>query len=338
MPSNKKVNYTIRDVAKAAGVSVATVSRVINKNIPVSQDVSERVEAVMQELNYFPKATARNLSNQKTNSIGFILDDISGDFMAPMLRGIEATTAAYDYQLLLASTNYHSNKRDYPLPLGPQNTDGILIFTNCVPEDQLRYLYEMNFPMVLIHRSSPEGMEIPHITIENKQATEEIVSHLIDVHHRSRIVLLRGPEGEEDSYWREAGYMQAMKKHGMGMIPELICAGDFNRDIAFDSICKLIEKKIPFDGIFSGDDEAAVGALMALRKHKIACPHDVSLVGFDDQNISTCLTPQLTTVKAPTEEVGRVAVEQLMNLINGRKSDPLSLLPTKLIIRESCGC
>lgn len=338
MQTTSKNNPTIRDVAKLADVSVATVSRVINQNTPVSPDVEERVRNAMQELRYFPKAAARNLSNQKTNTIGFILEDMNGDFMGPMLSGIETSIQENQYQLLIASTRYSLGQEGFPLPLGPHNTDGLLVFTNCIPDDRLLELYEMEFPMVLIHRTPPEHMPIPSVTIENKQATEEIVSHLITAHQRKRIVLLRGPQAEEDSHWREQGFMEAHRKHGLPVYDELLVQGDFYRDTAYQSICQLIEKGIEFDGVFSGDDEAAVGVLKAFHQYNIRCPEDASLAGFDDQNIASCITPQLTTVYAPTEEVGRVAADQLFKLINGEQADPLTLLRTQMILRESCGC
>ena len=338
MVENISGSNTIRDVARLAHVSVATVSRVINKNTPVSEDVETRVRAAMQELRYFPKSAARNLSNQNTHTIGFILDDMVGGFMGPMLSGIESIAAEQGFHLLIASTRFQEGNLDFPLPLGPHNTDGLLIYANSIPDDKLRSLYELGFPIVLIHRTPPKEMKIPSVTIENKQASEEVTTHLIEVHQRRRIVFLRGPQDEEDSHWREAGYRQAHARHQLSVFEELVCPGEFNRDVAFQSICRLIEQKIKFDAVFSGDDEAAVGVLKAFRHHGIRCPQEVSLVGFDDQNIATCLYPQLTTVYAPTLDVGRVAATQLIKILNGQEPQTLSLLQTQMIIRESCGC
>ncbi len=338
MVENLSGSNTIRDVARLAAVSVATVSRVINQNTPVSPEVEIRVRAAMQELHYFPKAAARNLSNQNTHTIGFILDDMNGGFMGPMLSGIESMAAEQGYHLLIASTGFVDGNQDFPLPLGPHNTDGLLIYANSIPEEKIQALHEIGFPIVLIHRTPPNEMKIPSVTIENKQASEDIVTHLIEVHQRKRIVLLRGPQDEEDSHWREAGYRQAHLRHQLPVFEELVCPGEFNRDVAFQSICKLIEQGIEFDAVFSGDDEAAVGVLKAFRQHGIHCPEDVSLVGFDDQNIATCLFPQLTTIYAPTLDVGRVAATELIKILNGQEPESLSLLQTQMIIRESCGC
>jgi len=329
---------TIRDVAKQAGVSVATVSRVINQNTPVSEEVEQRVHNVMRELHYFPKTAARNLSTQKTNAIGFILYDMVGGFFAPLLSGIEMFASQHGYQLLIATTRYQFKSSDFSLPLGPHNTDGLLIYANSLPEDRIHTLYEMNYPMVLIHRTPPQSLVIPSVTIENKQATEDVISHLIEIHQRKRIVLLRGPRAEEDSHWRELGFLQAHTRHNLPVFDELLLPGEFNQEVAFNSIRHLVENKIPFDAIFSGDDEAAVGALNALNHFGIGCPQEVSLVGFDDQNIASCLSPKLTTVYAPTQDVGRVAAEQLISILNGEVPDSLTLLPTQMIIRKSCGC
>jgi len=222
--------------------------------------------------------------------------------------------------------------------LGPHNTDGLLIYANSLPEDRIRALHDLSYPMVLIHRTPPQNLNIPSVTIENKQATEDAVSHLIKTHHRKRIVLLRGPQAEEDSHWRELGYFEAHTKYDLPVAEELLLPGEFSQEVAFNSICRLVENKIPFDAIFSGDDEGAVGALNALNHCGIRCPQDVSLIGFDDQNIAACLSPQLTTVHAPTQDVGRVAAEQLINILNGEIPDSLTLLPTQMVIRKSCGC
>ncbi len=337
MGRGKRNSVTIRDVARAANVSVATVSRYINGTAPVSKAVAERIEKVMAELNYVPHATARRLATNKTYTIGLLLSDISGDFFAPLLSGVEETARRYGYDLLISAARAPSN-RAKDLPLGPHNCDGILVFTTSIEDEILRFLVQRNFPVVLIHRTPPPGIHVPCVTVENKAASFQIVKHLIEVHHRQRIVFLRGPEDHEDSYWRERGYREALESHNIPVDEDLIGMGGFARRTAYTAILDLIKRGVPFDGVFSGDDEAAVGVLIALREAGIRVPEEVSVVGFDDQRMSPFLSPPLTTVRAPTRDVGRVATEQLVRLIRGEEVEPLTLLPTEIVIRRSCGC
>jgi DNA-binding LacI/PurR family transcriptional regulator len=154
-------------------------------------------------------------------------------------------------------------------------------------------------PLVLIHQSSPDSLNIPCVTVENKAASRKIVEHLIVTHRRRRIVLLSGPEDNEDARWREMGYRDALAAHNLEVDPQLIGAGDFEREVARATIEKLLAASVSFDAIFTGDDEAAVGALLALEARGVRVPEEVSVVGFDDQRLAVILHPPLTTVRAP---------------------------------------
>ncbi len=338
MTKTKSSSATIRDVARAAGVSVATVSRYLNQSAPVSDEVAVRLQAVMSDLGYAPHATARSLATHKTNTLGLTMTDISGDFFAPLISGIEAVTGAAGYDLLIASTRQLGPRRNFPPPVGPHNTDGLLVFTDSLDLSSLARLYEQNFPLILIHQSPPDGMDIPCVTVENKAASRALVSHLIEQHGCRRIVLLRGPQEQEDSLWREMGYRQALETHGLPYDPALIAPGEFDRYAAREAVLGLLAAGVAFDAVFSGDDEAALGVYIALAEAGKRIPADVAVVGFDDQRMSPYLTPPLTTVRAPTEEVGRSAAAQLIQRLRGQPVDSLTLLPTEIVLRGSCGC
>ncbi len=337
--TRRSSSVTIRDVAKQAGVSVATVSRYINQTAGVSAEVTARLDEVMSMLKYVPHATARNLATLKTNTVGLLITyDIYGDFFAPLLHGIEDVTAEAGLNLLIASRHPVAYGKVAPA-LGPQNTDGLLVFVDSLKDEEIAQLHAIRFPMVLIHRSSPAAFSIPSVTVENKAATRRIVDHLIERHQRHKIVFLRGPDHHEDSCWRELGYVASLEAHGIPCYPELILPGEFKREVAYTTILELIMAGVEFDAVFAGDDEAAVGVLGALRETGRRVPEDVAVVGFDDLNrLARYLIPSLTTVRAPTEDVGRVAATQLVNLIRRGQADPLTLLPTEIVIRQSCGC
>jgi LacI family transcriptional regulator len=331
-------SVTIRDVAKHAAVSVATISRFINQNAPVSQEAAERIQQVMLDLNYKPHAAARHLATRRMQTIGLVLHNMHTDFFAPLLSGIESVVNANQYNLLVATYKSPRGKKSQP-PVGPHNTDGMLVFADSLSEEHLAQLCRDKFPLVLIHRTPPVNLNIPFVTVENKAATHQIIDHLIEVHKRRCILFLRGPHEQEDSQWREQGYRDSLASHGIPFDAKLMIDCEFSGEIAYLKIKQLLaENTIHFDAIFTGDDDAAIGALTALHETDLLIPEDVSVAGFDDSRLSSFLNPPLTTVRAPTQEVGRCAAGLLFNLIKDQPAEPVTLLPTELIIRRSCGC
>jgi DNA-binding LacI/PurR family transcriptional regulator len=336
--TSKSHSVTIRQVAQKADVSVATVSRYINHNAPISKDVAERLKLIMEELHYVPHAAARQLASRKTRVVGLLLNNLHNDFFVPLLNGIESVVRKHNYNLVIAT--YHSDSRDMPPPIGPHNTDGMLVFSDGLSDDDLISLYARKFPMVLVHRTPPDSLKIPSVTVENKKITFELIEHLIKVHGRKRIMLLRGPVHQEDSYWRETGYKSALKANNIPFDEQLVLNGDFERNTAYQALNEFIanNNQVSFDAIFTGDDDAAIGVLKSLRENGYRVPEDVSVIGFDDLGFSAFLSPPLTTVSAPTEAVGRIAMEQLFSLFDKQFPENITLLSTELITRRSCGC
>ena len=326
---------TIADVARHADVSIATVSRVLNGTTPVQPEKADRVRIAMEELQFVPHHAARVLASKHTNTIGLVLSDISGAFFPPMLKGIEAGAYEAGYDLLI-----HSTKKEGPSrrPLGEHNTDGLLVFTDSLDHRELHHLYGMSFPIVLLHQTPPDSLDIPVIAIENKDGAAMLVNHLIEAHDRHRIVFLRGPDGHEDSVWRERGYREALELHHIPFDPDLIASGGFDEDEAFATLQQMLLDGLEFDAIFAGDDDSAIGAMRALKLARRRIPDEVAVAGFDDIPFARYLSPALTTVRAPIEEVGREAVRQLSRLMNGQQAQALTLMRTELVIRESCGC
>ncbi len=326
---------TIADVARQAGVSIATVSRVLNGSTPVQIEKADRVRLAMEELQFVPRHAARVLASRRTNTIGLLLPEISGAFFSPMLKGIEAGAHEAGYDLLIYSTQQVETTRRR---LGEHNTDGLLVFTNSLAPQELERLHTLNFPMVLLHQTPPDPLNIPVITIENKDGAAILVQHLIEGHGRRRIVFLRGPGGHEDSVWRERGYREALDAHQVEFDPALIGFGGFDDEDAFAAIQGLLSEGVEFDAVFAGDDDAAIGVIRALKLAGRLVPRDVAVVGFDDVPFARYLSPALTTVRAPIEAVGRASVRQLVRQLNGEPAEALTLMPTELVIRESCGC
>lgn len=332
-------SVTIYDVAREAGVSVATVSRYINRNAPVSAEVAERLDRVMSALRYVPHAAARHLASRKTRVIGLLLNNLHNDFFVPLLNGVEAVVRKKEYNLIVAT--YHAGSRNHTQPpIGPHNTDGLLVFSDGLFDEDLANLNASGFPMVLVHRTPPPSLAIPSVTVENTEITHKLVEHLIQVHGKRRILFLRGPVNQEDSNRREVGYKSALAANGIPFDEKLMLNGDFEREIAFQVLNDFLGngKRVAFDAVFTGDDDAAIGALKALHKYGYRIPEDVAVIGFDDLGFAPFLNPPLTTVRAPTESVGRIAAERLFDLLENQLSSGAVILPTEIIIRRSCGC
>src|SRR6266498_4693014 len=337
--TRRSSSVTIRDVARQAGVSVATVSRHINRNTPVSAEVSERLNQVMSNLRYVPHAAARNLASRKSRVIGLLLNNLHNDFFVPLLNGVEAVIRKKGYNLIVAT--YHANSRNtVPPPIGPHNTDGLLVFSDGLVDEDLANLNANGFPMVLVHRTSPNSLTIPSVTVENRDITQQLVEHLIQVHGKRRILLVRGPLHQEDAQWREVGYRSALEANGIPFDEDLVLNGEFEREIAYQVLNDFLSngKRVAFDAVFTGDDDAAIGVLRALHQHGYRIPEDIAVVGFDDLGFAPFLNPPLTTVRAPTESVGRVAAEKLFTLLENQPSNGPVILPTEIIYRRSCGC
>jgi LacI family transcriptional regulator len=337
--TKKSSTITIRDVAKHAGVSVATVSRYMNHTGPVSSETGARISQVMLELNYSPHAVARQLATSRKQAVGLLITDMMIDFFAPMVNGVFSVTAENNYNLLVAISNLETRSKGVACPVGPQNTDGTLIFANSLTDEQLVELCRTGFPVVLLYRTPPAELKVPCVVVENTDSCRKLIDHLIEEHARKRILFFRGPDDQEDSYWREMGYRASLETHGLPIDEDLFLPGQFSHQPAYQSMHNyLMQGNRDFDAIFTGNDDSAVGILTALEEAGLRVPEDVSVVGFDDFRLAPFLNPPLTTVRAPTELVGRIGAEQLAKLFQGVPIEQKVMLPTEIVLRRSCGC
>ncbi len=285
-----------------------------------------------------PRAAARGLASHRTHTLGLVLPEIGREFFLPLLRGIEREARELGYDLLIQTTEMPETARAWLGGLGEHNTDGLIIFTDSVEDGELSRLSQNGFPVVLLHQTPPEGAQIPVITIENKSGAERLVDHLIEVHGCRRIAFLRGPEGNEDSEWRERGYRHSLEKHGIPFDPDMVATGGYDERTAHTAVGQWLIDGLDMDAIFAGDDDAATGVMAALQAAGKRVPEEIAVVGFDDLAVSRYLTPALTTVRSPIEQVGCEAVLQLIQCIHEQPVSPITLLPTELVIRKSCGC
>jgi LacI family transcriptional regulator len=337
--SDKPSSATIRDVARAAGVSVATVSRFLNQNARLAPDTQARVAAAIGQLDYVPEAAARNLSNRKTNAIGLLLPGIVWDhFFPPMLRGVEAACYDAGFDLLISSTHQPNPLRGGRSPLGEHNADGLLLFAGSVSAEDIQRLWQKQYPLALLYSSAPGGLDVPHVVFENKDGARKMVGHLVEAHGYRKIGFLAGPQDNEDARWRERGYREALAEHGIPYRAEWVRAGEFDEEIAYRTTREWLVEGLEVEAIFAADDDSAYGAVRALNEAGVRIPEQVAIVGFDDSPTSRLLLPPLTTVRAPIEDSGYRAAQMLAELIRSGKTESELLLPTEVVVRRSCGC
>lgn len=339
LPRVKVGPATIHDIAREAGVSISTVSRVLNGTVPVAEETATRVWSAVQRLDYTPNAAAKRLASKRANAIGLLLTEISGAFFPPMLRGIENCVRQHGLDLLIFSTS-HPSRPALPgsYPLGEHNTDGLLVFPGSLSEQDMGWFYRRGFPLVLLFHSAPDGLNIPSVVFENQTSTEKLIGHLSEVHHCRRIVFLRGPENHEDSLVREASYRAALERYHLPFDPELMETGAFNPQISSQAIQRILDRGIRFDAVFTNDDEAAAGVITTLSQRGLRVPEDVAVVGFDDTAMAPFMPVPMTTVHTPIEQAGYEAARQLIQLIQSGQAETQIVLPTDLVIRRSCGC
>ena len=343
IPRTAQRRPTISDVAKMANVSIATVSRVVNGSAPVAEETAQQVWQAINTLNYMPSSAARFLAGRRSGSIGLYLSRTSTAFFASMMQGVEAGAREGGFELLIhahpqVAREASRASSQVGLPFGEHNTDGILVFTDCLSDDEIHRFYLRGFPQVLLFRSAPPGVEVPCVNIENKAGARAIVDHLIEVHGRRRIGFFRGSAVSEDSLWRERGYLESLAAHGIAADPELLAVGAFTDEVAQAAVEDWLRRGVAFDAVFAGNDDAATGVLMALRQAGVRVPEDVSVSGFDDLSYARVFVPSLTTVRSPVEAAGLAAARQLISLIQTGSAEMHTLFPTEPVYRQSCGC
>ena len=279
------------------------------------------------------------MATPETRVAGLVITNMMNDFFSPLVNGVASVFLENHYNLLVSVSRQEMLDNKIPSPIGPHNTNGMLVFANSLPEKQLIDFCKIRFPVVLLYRTPPHNLKIPRVIIENKNSSKKMIDHLIEEHGRKRIMFLQGPRDQEDSYWRELGYRASLEAHGIAVDNTLILRGEFAHNVAYRVLHdRLAKGSKDFDAIFTGNDDAAVGVLTALGEASIRVPEDVSVVGFDDFRLAQFLNPPLTTIRAPTEKAGRVAAEQLSKIFKGEPVEQEILLPTEIVLRRSCGC
>lgn len=329
-------NVTIIDVAQRAGVSYATVSRVINNEAYVKAATRQRVEQALVDLGYVANRQARSLRGGRTDMIGLLVRDFSSGYIGEIIRGIDLELSERHYDLLLYTTHGRGRREsDYVATLTRGMVDGLLLVLPRTPEDYLAKLRQAHFPHVLIDH---QGIDLtgPAVGATNWQGGYDATTYLLSLGHR-QIGLITGELGLGCAVERRAGYDAALRAHGLAVNPALIIAGDFTQSAGYSGAKALLALPSLPTAIFASNDMMAFGAMEAIRERGLRIPEDLSIIGFDDIPQAASVHPALTTVRQPLEAMGRVATQMLFTYLdNPSHPQERSALPTQLVIRHSC--
>ncbi|MFP4016470.1 MAG: LacI family DNA-binding transcriptional regulator [Halanaerobiales bacterium] len=325
---------TIRDVAEKAGVSIATVSRVLNKQVSVSPETRARVEKAISELNYQPNYLGRNLRRAETKIILVILQNISNPFYSKVVEGIEDVGHRYGYNIMICNTDSEAEReRSYLDLLVNRLVDGVILMEPEIESDELTRIGN-NYPVVQCCEYK-EGADVPHISIDNIAAGYTAVNHLIKLGHK-RIGMISGYNRLLSAMQREKGYKKALKEADIEYEEGLMKYGSYGFTGGFRATKELLQMDNPPTAIFAISDITAIGAIKAIKESDLRIPEDIAVVGFDNTSIASMYDPQLTTISQPRYKLGKVSMEILMDLIkNGNVPSREIYMEHELIIRES---
>lgn len=328
---------TIRDVAREAGVSIATISRLFNGSARVSEDTSRRVREVAERMGYWPNGAARSLITKRTHALGVLLPDLYGEFFSEVIRGIDLTARREGFHLVVSSSHADADELLAALQTMRGRIDGLIAMAPDLESPAAFEQSAQQFPIVLIN----PGFDVEScatVATDNLAGARDMVGHLAVRGHR-HIAFIAGPAANRDAMQRLQGYRAALRELGLPSSPELEAHGRFTESSGDEAARVLVARTPRPTALFAANDCMAIGALSALRELGLRVPEDIVVAGFDDIAIASYLTPRLTTVRVEAARLGERAVQLLMDAIRSRPpgSSAHEILPASLVVRESSG-
>jgi LacI family transcriptional regulator len=330
-----KANVTIREVAKAAGVSISTVSRVLNNKDDVAPETYEKVQRIIEELHYTSSLAAKSMRSRRTNVIGLIMPDVEDPFSIQVMQGISQAITELDYDLIVYTSggikkeSSADREQRYVSLLNSSITDGVIVVT------PVATTFSTASPVVVVDPNN-ESPDCPAVIATNRAGALSVMEHLIGLGHR-RIGFIGGRPELQSAVRRLQGYKDSLCQAGIPLDPALIQTGDYSAETGFACGQRLLNLDDPPTAIFAANDQSATGAIEAANRAGLRVPHGLSVVGFDNIPEAAHFKPRLTTVDQSLKGMGHVATEMLITLIEGETLDSnLYKMPTRLIVRDSC--
>ncbi|PHZ86517.1 LacI family DNA-binding transcriptional regulator [Paremcibacter congregatus] len=326
---------TVYDVANAAKVSIATVSRVFNNRSNVSEATRLRVRQAAEDLNYSPHMGARSLMNKRTDTIGIVLPDMHGEFFSELMRGADMAARKLGQHLLISCSHDNSEEMAVALSAMRGKVDGIVVMSPLLKVDTFRKYLPNDLPIVIMN-GNREITEYPTVTIDNYDGAIRMTRHLLEEGHK-KITLISGPSHNLDAEQRRLGYCEAITISGLEGQPDII-EGDFSEESGYQAGMEILSRKKKPDAVFASNDAMAIGCLCAFQEHGILIPNDIALAGFDDIPLARYMKPSLTTVKVPIAELGSKSIEMLLEKLHQKQGGDHGrefVFLSSLIIRDS---
>ncbi|MDD6771040.1 MAG: LacI family DNA-binding transcriptional regulator [Inconstantimicrobium porci] len=328
---------SIKDVAREAGVSIATVSRVLNDIDVVNEETKKKVLDAIKDLGYRPNIVARSLKTQRTKTIGILVPDISSQVYPEIVRGAEDVANIYDYNIILCNSDYDMDKeKEYLRVLKEKMVDGLLYMSISLEEKTINLVNDLDLKTVLVETKDEKGI-FPSVTIDDIQALYDSTKYLID--KGAKKIAFIGTKQEEVNAVtkRYKGYEKALLENGLELDEDLRYFDGFKVKTGYNGIEKFLESKKDFDAVVCSSDEIAMGAINALRDHGKRVPEDVSVIGFSNINMSEVFYPKITTVAEPMYDMGSIAMRMLIKLVNKKEVEQQHyILDHKIVERNSC--
>jgi LacI family transcriptional regulator len=334
------VAVTIRDVARAAGVSVATVSRVFNNSGPVHEETRARIREVARELRYTPNSAARSLITARSNTLGVLLPDLYGEFFSEVIRGIDQTAQEHGYHVLVSSSHETQARIEGAMRAMRGRVDGLIVMSPDIDAPTLAANLPESLPVVLLN-CAVEGTSYDAISVDNFGGAYAMVRHLLGS-GRDRVAIITGSSRNYDARERLRGYRAALRDAGIECgegedgweIP-----GDFTETGGYQAARALAALPHRPNAVFAGNDAMAIGALSAFRELGLGVPDDIAVAGFDDIPMARYMSPPLTSVHVEISELGAQAMRVLLAAVSEKNQHERRqiVLSTTVVIRQSCG-
>jgi LacI family transcriptional regulator len=328
---------TIRDVARASGCSVATVSRVLNGSGPVKDETRRRVREVATSLHFSPNVAARSLSTSRTHTLGVLLPDLHGEFFSEVIRGVDQAAQAQGYHVLVSSSHNAPAEISAALATMRGRVDGVAIMSPVIDARTLAAELPPSLPLVLLNCAGGQE-DVDALDIDNHGGAYAMTRHLLSLGRR-RIAFIRGPSGNADADARLRGYRDALREAGVAPHGDWVFDGDFGEGAGIAAVRQLLATDPRPDALFASNDVMAIAAMSALRESGVRVPEEIAVTGFDDIPIARYMYPALTTVRVDIAGLGARAVRTLIHAV-GHKNEHARVretLSTELVVRASCG-
>ncbi|MDU0202914.1 MULTISPECIES: LacI family DNA-binding transcriptional regulator [Paenibacillus] len=328
----------IKDVAQKAGVSVTTVSRVLNGEKYVKDDLKAKVKRAIDELGYAPSHIARSLVRKKTNLIGVIVPDLTSSFYSTILSSIEETASLNDYNLLVCNIIEDTDKElKYLNVFHEMRVDGIIIMHEKLSEEIRNFIHKLDIP-IIFSSVRPVDHKFISVIIDDYEAAYDATKYLTELGHE-RIAFIGGDMRDVTSGQnRYVGYRNALKDQSVRIINDYIRFGDYKTQSGYDMMKELLACEPRPTALFAVSDDMAVGAMNCIHDHQLKVPDDISIIGFDGSQLTELVRPRLSSMEQPIQEMGKITVNTMIDIISNPGSSPREdlVLKHKLVVRDSC--